>query len=301
MSTTTRQASPTGRLARRPAQDPGTTRAAREPGLLDGRRRRPPARQEVQGLRRSAPLPARRLPALPEHRHRLAAGRRHRHRLFVQHDGQGRRRLHAGVRDARRRRDADDQPRRLRPAARSRSASACESSSSPATAATPCRCSRRPDGAQDDSTCAKVHCRASPSSTPPACAPAPPRCALFADMGARVIKLEIPPGAPGGDDMIGGRDHNRADYENLHRNKESLTLNMKEPEGVAILHELVKNGRRVHRELPARRQVPPGHRSRRAARDQPAAGLRQHLGLRPGRALTPTGRASIRSPRAWAA
>jgi crotonobetainyl-CoA:carnitine CoA-transferase CaiB-like acyl-CoA transferase len=62
----------------------------------------------------------------------------------------------------------------------------------------------------------------------------------FADMGARVIKLEIPPGAPGGDDMIGGRDHNRADYENLHRNKESLTLNMKEPEGVAILHELVK-------------------------------------------------------------
>ncbi len=63
---------------------------------------------------------------------------------------------------------------------------------------------------------------------------------LFADLGARVIKLEIPPGAPGGDDMIGGRDHNRADYENLHRNKESLTLNMKEPEGRAILTELVK-------------------------------------------------------------
>ncbi len=62
---------------------------------------------------------------------------------------------------------------------------------------------------------------------------------FFADMGARVIKLEIPPGAPGGDDMIGGRDHNRADYENLHRNKESLTLNMKSPEGIAILGELV--------------------------------------------------------------
>lgn len=62
----------------------------------------------------------------------------------------------------------------------------------------------------------------------------------FADLGARVIKLEIPPGAPGGDDMIGGRDHNRADYENLHRNKESLTLNMKAPEGQAILAQLVK-------------------------------------------------------------
>jgi crotonobetainyl-CoA:carnitine CoA-transferase CaiB-like acyl-CoA transferase len=63
---------------------------------------------------------------------------------------------------------------------------------------------------------------------------------LFADMGARVIKIEIPPGAPGGDDMIGGRDHNRADYENLHRNKESLTLNIKDPAGRDILHELVK-------------------------------------------------------------
>ena len=62
----------------------------------------------------------------------------------------------------------------------------------------------------------------------------------FADLGARVIKLEIPPGAPGGDDMIGGRDHNRADYENLHRNKESLTLNMKASEGLAILHQLVR-------------------------------------------------------------
>ena len=62
----------------------------------------------------------------------------------------------------------------------------------------------------------------------------------FADQGARVIKLEIPPGAPGGDDMIGGREHNRADYENLHRNKESLTLNMKAPEGRAILEQLVR-------------------------------------------------------------
>lgn len=63
---------------------------------------------------------------------------------------------------------------------------------------------------------------------------------VFADMGARVIKLEIPPGAPGGDDMIGGRNHNLADYENLHRNKESLTLNMKDPAGREILYALVK-------------------------------------------------------------
>ena len=40
--------------------------------------------------------------------------------------------------------------------------------------------------------------------------------------------------------MIGGREHNRADYENLHRNKESLTLNMKAPQGLEILHALVR-------------------------------------------------------------
>ncbi len=63
---------------------------------------------------------------------------------------------------------------------------------------------------------------------------------MFADHGARVIKLEIPPGASGGDDMIGGREHDRADYENLHRNKDSLTLNLKAPEGVEVLHALVR-------------------------------------------------------------
>ena len=62
---------------------------------------------------------------------------------------------------------------------------------------------------------------------------------LFADLGARVIKIEIPDGAPGGDDMIGAREHDRADFENLHRNKESLTLNLKSPEGLEILHRLI--------------------------------------------------------------
>ena len=39
----------------------------------------------------------------------------------------------------------------------------------------------------------------------------------LADMGARVIKLEIPPGAPGGDDMIGVliEDLHRARLEEL--------------------------------------------------------------------------------------
>ena len=63
---------------------------------------------------------------------------------------------------------------------------------------------------------------------------------FFADLGARVIKIEIPEGAPGTDDMIGGRINDAADSENLHRNKESLTLNLKEPEAVEILKDLVR-------------------------------------------------------------
>lgn len=62
---------------------------------------------------------------------------------------------------------------------------------------------------------------------------------FFADLGARVIKVEMPKGAPGADDMIGGRMHDLADSENLHRNKESLTLNLKAPEAVEILKQLV--------------------------------------------------------------
>jgi crotonobetainyl-CoA:carnitine CoA-transferase CaiB-like acyl-CoA transferase len=65
---------------------------------------------------------------------------------------------------------------------------------------------------------------------------------LFADHGARVIKVEIPEGAPGGDDMIGAREHDRADFENLHRNKESLTLNLKDPEGLKIFWRLIAKG-----------------------------------------------------------
>ena len=63
---------------------------------------------------------------------------------------------------------------------------------------------------------------------------------FFADLGARVIKIEIPEGAPGQDDMIGGRTNDVADNENLHRNKQSLTLNLKTPEGVAILKDLIR-------------------------------------------------------------
>ena len=57
----------------------------------------------------------------------------------------------------------------------------------------------------------------------------------FADFGADVIKVEMP--NAGDDDALGG-DRDGPDFFNLHRNKRSLTLNLKTAEGVAILKKL---------------------------------------------------------------
>jgi formyl-CoA transferase len=55
----------------------------------------------------------------------------------------------------------------------------------------------------------------------------------LADWGANVIKIETPPALEGADSP-GGPRHG-PDFQNLHRNKRSLTLNLKAPEGRAIL------------------------------------------------------------------
>jgi crotonobetainyl-CoA:carnitine CoA-transferase CaiB-like acyl-CoA transferase len=57
----------------------------------------------------------------------------------------------------------------------------------------------------------------------------------FADFGADVIKVEMP--TAGDEDALGG-DRDGPDFFNLHRNKRSLTLNLKTAEGVAILKQL---------------------------------------------------------------
>jgi crotonobetainyl-CoA:carnitine CoA-transferase CaiB-like acyl-CoA transferase len=57
----------------------------------------------------------------------------------------------------------------------------------------------------------------------------------LADWGADVIKVE----APEGDAGLGGERHG-PDFQQLHRNKRSLTLNLKQPDGLAILKKLVE-------------------------------------------------------------
>ena len=59
----------------------------------------------------------------------------------------------------------------------------------------------------------------------------------LADWGAQVIKIEAPP-SPG--EGLGGPRHG-PDFQNLHRNKRSLTLDLKAPEGIEIFRKLVSD------------------------------------------------------------
>ncbi len=58
----------------------------------------------------------------------------------------------------------------------------------------------------------------------------------LADWGANVIKIETPPGV---EEPMGG-PREGGDFQNLHRNKRSMTLNLKMPEGVAAFKRMVK-------------------------------------------------------------
>src|ERR1700681_3007074 len=60
----------------------------------------------------------------------------------------------------------------------------------------------------------------------------------LADWGANVIKIEMPPDDKGGDAPGGPREG--FDFQNLHRNKRSMTLNLKSKEGRAALLKMVK-------------------------------------------------------------
>jgi formyl-CoA transferase len=61
----------------------------------------------------------------------------------------------------------------------------------------------------------------------------------LADWGAKVIKIEMPEegGAATQTDFSARHE---ADFQNLHRNKRSMTLNLKDEEGAAVLRRMVK-------------------------------------------------------------
>src|ERR687895_683116 len=69
--------------------------------------------------------------------------------------------------------------------------------------------------------------------------PGPTCVRQFADFGADVIKVESPPGVDPNEAM-GGPRHG-PDMQNLHRNKRSMTLNLKLPQSREVLQRLVKS------------------------------------------------------------
>ncbi len=64
----------------------------------------------------------------------------------------------------------------------------------------------------------------------------PTCCRQLADWGADVIQVQMPEHMRG-DDTLGGQDG--SDYQYTHRNKRSITLNLKEGEGIATLKRLI--------------------------------------------------------------
>jgi crotonobetainyl-CoA:carnitine CoA-transferase CaiB-like acyl-CoA transferase len=61
---------------------------------------------------------------------------------------------------------------------------------------------------------------------------------VLADFGADVIKIEAPDGVDPNEGMSGARLG--YDMQNLHRNKRSMTLNLKKPEGLRVFKKLVE-------------------------------------------------------------
>src|SRR6188474_2638641 len=60
----------------------------------------------------------------------------------------------------------------------------------------------------------------------------------LADWGANVIKIETPPHLEKGEGPGGPRSN--ADFQNLHRNKRSITLDLKSPQGLAAFKRMVE-------------------------------------------------------------
>ncbi|MDP3797452.1 MAG: CaiB/BaiF CoA-transferase family protein [Polaromonas sp.] len=64
----------------------------------------------------------------------------------------------------------------------------------------------------------------------------PTACRQLADWGADVIQVQMPEHMRG-DDTLGGQEG--SDYQYTHRNKRSITLNLKEAEGIGVLKRLI--------------------------------------------------------------
>ena len=63
---------------------------------------------------------------------------------------------------------------------------------------------------------------------------------MLADFGADVIRIE-PPAGVDPNEAVFAADRMSGDFQNLNRNKRSLTLNLKKPEGIEVFKRLVQH------------------------------------------------------------
>lgn len=68
-----------------------------------------------------------------------------------------------------------------------------------------------------------------------------PNCVrILTDFGADVIRIEPPPGIDPNEAMFAA-NRKGGDFQNINRNKRSMTLNLKQPGARAILLQMVKD------------------------------------------------------------
>ena len=103
--------------------------------------------------------------------------------------------------------------------------------------------------------------------------PGPHACMILADLGADVIRVERPGGQ--------AADRRRR-TDLLNRGRPSVALDLKNPEAVATVLDLVADADVLRRGDAARRHRAARARSRGVPRPQPAAGLRPDDRLGPG-------------------
>ena len=109
--------------------------------------------------------------------------------------------------------------------------------------------------------------------------------AMLGDMGAHVIKIEQRgTGDPGRYiAAVGGKESSDRPnwyFEANNRNKQSIGLDLKKPEGRAVVLELARQERRFRPELSQGGERPPGSRLREPERSEPQARVCQRHGLR---------------------
>ena len=103
------------------------------------------------------------------------------------------------------------------------------------------------------------------------------------DWGANVIKIETPPHLVDGEGPGGPREG--SDFQNLHRNKRSMTLNLKSPQGLAVFRRMVEKADVVVENFRPDVKDRLGIDYESLKKINKRIVLRQHFRLRPGRAL----------------